>query len=42
VRPSGGFFWTGTGDGFYYFAASHVGATPWYCIADQSGNPFVL
>jgi len=31
-----------TGDGFYYFAALHIGATSWYCIADQSGNPFVL
>jgi hypothetical protein len=32
----------GTGDGFDYFAALHVGATSWYCIADQSGNPFAI
>jgi hypothetical protein len=32
----------GTGDSFYYFAALHVGATSWYCIADQSSNPFAL
>jgi len=31
-----------TGDGFDYFAALHIGATSWYCIADQSGNPFRL
>jgi len=31
-----------TGDGFYYFAALHIGATAWYTIAAQAGNPFVL
>jgi hypothetical protein len=31
-----------TGDGLYYFAALHVGATSWYCVAAQSGNPFIL
>ena len=31
-----------TGAGFYYFAALHIGATAWYCIARQFGNPFVF
>jgi hypothetical protein len=31
-----------TGDGFFYFAALHIGATAWYAMAAQSGNPFVL
>jgi len=29
-----------TGFGFSYYAALHVGATAWYCIAKQKGNPF--
>lgn len=31
-----------TGFGFSYYAALHVGATAWYCIAKQKGNPFKL
>jgi hypothetical protein len=32
-----------TGDsGDVYYAALHTGATGWYCIARQSGNPFKL
>jgi hypothetical protein len=31
-----------TGDGGSYFAALHIGATTWYCIAAQTGNPFQL
>ncbi len=31
-----------TGFGFSYYAALHVGATAWYCIAKQKGNPFQL
>jgi hypothetical protein len=30
-----------TGDGDAYFAALHIGATGWYCIAAAHGNPFV-
>jgi len=29
-----------TGEGSAYFAALHVGATAWYCLARQSANPF--
>jgi hypothetical protein len=28
-----------TGDGDKYYAALHIGATSWYCIAAQAGNP---
>lgn len=31
-----------TGFGFSYYAALHVGATAWYCLAKQKGNPFQL
>jgi len=32
-----------TGDGAdAYFAALHIGATAWYCIAKRKGNPFVF
>ena len=31
-----------TGYGFNYFAAPHIGATSWYCIAKQGANPFRL
>jgi len=31
-----------TGFGYDYYAALHVGATGWYCIADQGGNPLLL
>ena len=31
-----------TGFGDAYYAALHVGATGWYCVADQGGNPFLL
>lgn len=31
-----------TGGGGDYFAALHVGATGWYCLARQSANPFQL
>jgi len=31
-----------TGSGSKYYAALHVGATSWYCIAGQSGNPFFV
>ncbi len=31
-----------TGDGDKYYAALHIGATAWYCIALQSGNPMQL
>lgn len=31
-----------TGDGDAYFAALHVGATGWYCIARSGANPFTL
>lgn len=31
-----------TGFGFSYFAALHTGATSWYAIAAQKGNPFRL
>jgi hypothetical protein len=32
-----------TGDsGDAYYASLHIGATGWYCIAKQAGNPFVL
>lgn len=31
-----------TGFGFSYFPNLHIGATAWYCIAAQGGNPFVL
>ncbi len=31
-----------TGLGFSYYAALHVGATAWYCLAKQKGNPFKL
>lgn len=32
-----------TGDGGdAYFASLHIGATAWYCLAKQSGNPFRL
>jgi len=30
---------TGDGDGLY-FASLHIGATSWYCLAMQSGDPF--
>ena len=29
-----------TGDGDKYYATLHIGATAWYCLARQSGNPF--
>lgn len=29
-----------TGFGFSYFPRLHIGATAWYVIAAQSGNPF--
>jgi hypothetical protein len=29
-----------TGDGDKYYAALHIGATSWYCLAAQGGNPF--
>jgi hypothetical protein len=31
-----------TGDGGKYYAALHIGATSWFCIAQQSGNPLRL
>lgn len=31
-----------TGDGDSYYAALHIGATAWYCLAGQAGNPFRL
>ncbi|MBV9101999.1 MAG: hypothetical protein JO060_00320 [Candidatus Eremiobacteraeota bacterium] len=31
-----------TGDGDKYFAALHIGATSWYCLAAQSANPLRL
>ena len=31
-----------TGDGDKYYAALHIGATSWYCIALQNGNPLRL
>ncbi len=31
-----------TGFGFSFYPNRHVGATSWYLIADQSGNPFQL
>jgi hypothetical protein len=31
-----------TGEGDTYYAALHTGATAWYLIAAQGGNPFVL
>ncbi|GAA1148008.1 hypothetical protein F4556_000836 [Kitasatospora gansuensis] len=31
-----------TGEGDIYYAALHTGATAWYLIAAQGGNPFVL
>ncbi|MFD7595572.1 hypothetical protein ACFV6D_21350 [Kitasatospora sp. NPDC059812] len=31
-----------TGQGDYYYAALHTGATAWYVIAAQGGNPFRL
>lgn len=31
-----------TGFGFGCYEALHVGATAWYCIAKQNGNPFKL
>jgi len=29
-----------TGDGDSYFLALHIGATSWYCLGKQAGNPF--
>ncbi len=31
-----------TGFGFSYFPNLHIGATSWYLIAEQSGNPYQL
>jgi hypothetical protein len=31
-----------TGFGFDYFPNLHIGATAWYCIAAQGGNPYKL
>lgn len=31
-----------TGDGDKYYAALHIGATSWYCIAAQQGNSFQM
>ncbi len=31
-----------TGDGDNYFVALHIGATGWYCLAKQGGNPMRL
>ena len=31
-----------TGYGFNYYAAPHIGATSWYCLAKQGANPFHL
>ena len=31
-----------TGDGDRYFKALHIGATSWYCMAKQAGNPLKL
>lgn len=31
-----------TGFGDDYYAALHIGATSWYCLAGQHGNPFLL
>jgi len=30
-----------TGAGTKYYAAPHVGATSWYCLSAQEGNPFL-